>query len=154
LTRVWRILRRHYSKKPLDGEGAFRFGGRWSSPGARLAYTSEHLSLAMIEYFIHIDPGDSPPDLVVVSADIPESVSRKKVLLNRLPANWRGSPAPPELAVIGDSFVADSEAAVLIVPSVLAPSEANWLINPRHSEFRRIRVHPAEEFHYDVRFFA
>jgi RES domain-containing protein len=154
LTRVYRILRKVHAKKPLDGEGAFRFGGRWSSPGTRLAYTSEHLSLAMIEYFIHIDPGDSPPDLVVVSADIPDSVFRKKVVLNRLPADWRQSPAPPELAAIGDSFLADRKAAVLIVPSVLAPSESNWLINPRHPEFPRIRIHAPEDFHYDVRFFA
>jgi len=58
LTRVYRIVRKLYAKKPVDGEGAFRFGGRWSSPGTRLAYTSQHLSLAMIEYYIHVDPGD------------------------------------------------------------------------------------------------
>jgi RES domain-containing protein len=108
----------------------------------------------MIEYYIHVDPGDSPTDLVVVSADIPDSVSRKKAVLRRLPVDWRRSPAPGELAAIGDSFVADGKAAVLIVPSVLAPSETNWLINPRHPEFGRIRVHPPEDFHYDVRFFA
>ncbi len=154
MTRVYRILRKPHAKKPLDGEGAFRFGGRWSGPGTRLAYTSEHLSLAMIEYFIHIDPGDSPRDLVVVSADIPDSVSRRKMSLSRLPSDWRGSPPPPELAAIGDSFAADRKAAILIVPSALAPSESNWLINPQHSEFRRIRVHAAEDFHYDVRFYA
>jgi RES domain-containing protein len=154
LTRVYRILRKLHAKKPLDGEGAFQFGGRWSSPGTRLAYTSEHLSLAMIEYFIHIDPGDAPADLVVVSADIPDGVSRKKVVSGRLPSAWRQSPAPPELAAVGDSFAADRKAAVLIVPSVLAPPEANWLINPRHPEFARIRVHAPEDFHYDDRFFA
>src|SRR5258706_4412709 len=40
LTRVFRILRRPYSKKPLDGEGAYRFGGRWSRPGVWIAYTA------------------------------------------------------------------------------------------------------------------
>src|ERR1700733_1545023 len=69
LTRLYRILRRPFSKTPLDGEGAYRFGGRWSSVGVRLAYTAEHLSLAMIEYFVHIDPADPPGDLVVVTAD-------------------------------------------------------------------------------------
>jgi len=147
LTRVYRILRKRYSKKPLDGEGAYQFGGRWSSPGTRLACAAEHLSLAIIEYYIHIDPGDSPPDLVVVSADIPDSVSRRRVALSRLPA-------PLALAAIGDSFAADRKIAVLIVPSVLAPSESNWLINPRHPDFRRIRVHPPEDFRYDARFFA
>ena len=154
MTRVFRILRRLYSKNPLDGEGAYRFGGRWSSPGTRLAYTSEHLSLAMIEYYIHLDPADLPPDLVVVSAEIPDSVSRTRVVPSRLPSQWRHSPAPPELAVLGDSFVTARKTALLIVPSVLAPAESNWLINPQHPEFAHIRVHPPEPFHYDARFFA
>jgi RES domain-containing protein len=74
LTWVYRILRKPYSKNPLYGEGAYRFGGRWSSPGTRLAYTAEHLSLAMIEYFIHMDQDNVPNDLVVVTADISDSV--------------------------------------------------------------------------------
>ncbi|MGA2593935.1 MAG: RES family NAD+ phosphorylase [Bryobacteraceae bacterium] len=152
MTRVYRILRRPYSKTPLDGEGAYRFGGRWSSVGVRLAYTSEHLSLAMIEYFVHIDRDDPPKDLVVVTADIPDSVSRTVIAAKELPANWRLSPPPARLARIGDGFVRDGRTAVLIVPSVLAPAESNWLVNPRHADFSKIRVHPAAGFRYDSRF--
>jgi RES domain-containing protein len=76
LTRVFGILRKPYSKKPLDGEGAYRFGGRWSSPGVRIAYTAEHLSLAMLEYFVPFDAEDPPKDLVVVTADVPDNVPR------------------------------------------------------------------------------
>jgi len=49
--------------------------------------------------------------------------------------------------------VHDYRAAVLIVPSALAPGESNWLINPGHPEFSRIRLHPVEPFRYDPRFF-
>jgi RES domain-containing protein len=153
LTRVYRILRKPYSKKPLDREGAYRFGGRWSSPGTRLAYTAQYLSLAMIEYFIHIDPDDPPNDLVVVAAEIPEEVSRTPISAKRLPSDWRQSPSPPELANIGDRFASNARAAILIVPSALAPTEANWLINPRHSEFSKIRLRSVEAFDYDSRFF-
>jgi RES domain-containing protein len=153
LTRVYRILRRPYSKKPLDGEGAHRFGGRWSSPGIRLAYTAEHLSLAMIEYFVHIDADDAPRDLVVVTANVPDRVSRIALPEKRLPANWRRSPAPQGLAAIGDGFVGEGSAAILIVPSVLAPAESNWLVNPRHPDFSKIIVHPHERFRFDRRFF-
>ena len=153
MTRVYRILRRPYSKRPLDGEGAYRFGGRWSSAGTRLAYTSEHLSLAIIEYFVHIDADDPPNDLVVVTAEVPDGVSRAALSPKQLPSNWRGTPAPPELAAIGDGFVRDRRRAVLIVPSALAPAESNWLINPQHTDFPKIRVHPAKGFRYDPRFF-
>jgi RES domain-containing protein len=153
LTRVYRLLRKRFAKSPLSGEGAYLFGGRWSSPGTRIAYTSEHLSLAMIEYFVHVDPDDAPRDLMLVTADVPDSVSRVSLSMKLLPPRWRGAPAPLELAAHGDQFVRARRAAILVVPSALAPSEANWLINPAHPDAARIRVNPAEPFEYDRRFF-
>jgi RES domain-containing protein len=154
LTRVYRVLRKRYAKSPFDGEGAYRYGGRWSSPGTRLAYASEHLSLAMIEYFVHLDRDDPPPDLVVAAADVPDDVSRVNVSLGSLPATWRQTPAPVELTSIGDRFARRRREAILVVPSALAPDESNWLLNPDHPDFRRVRIHPPEPFAYDARFFA
>jgi RES domain-containing protein len=153
LTQVYRILRRPYSKKPFDGEDAYRFGGRWSSPGTRIAYAAEHLSLAMLEYFIYLDRDDPPKDLVVATAQIPDGLTRAEMTAAHLPANWREAPAPPELSVIGDAFVRRGRAAILIVPSALAPTESNWLINPLHPGFSKIKVAPIEKFRYDSRFF-
>jgi hypothetical protein len=48
-------------------------------PGVRIAYTSGHLSLAMLEYFAHIDPYDPPKCFVVVAAELPDSVSRRSI---------------------------------------------------------------------------
>lgn len=154
MTRVYRILRKRYAKNPLDGEGAYLFGGRWSSPGTRIAYTAEHLSLAMVEYFVHIDVDDPPKDLVVAAADIPDSVSRVILKPRDLPADWRQVSARPALAAIGDSFAAKRNMAVLVVPSAVVPSESNWLINPLHPQFADIRVRPPERFQYDPRFFG
>jgi RES domain-containing protein len=68
-----------------------------------------------------------------------------------LPPDWRSSPAPSVLAAIGDDFVARRKAGILIVPSALAPSENNWLLNPLHPDFTRIEVQPIEPFEYDER---
>lgn len=154
MIRVYRILRKRFAKTPFDGEGAHRYGGRWSSPGVRLAYASEHLSLAMVEYFVHLDRDDPPPDLVVAAADVPDDVSRVHVAAAKLPATWRQTPALAELAAIGDRFVRRRREAILLVPSALAPDEFNWLLNPDHPDFRRVRVYPPEPFSYDSRFLA
>ena len=154
MTRVYRILRKRYAKAPFDGEGAYRSGGRWSSPGVRLAYASEHLSLAMIEYFVHLDRDDPPPDLVVAAADVPDDVSRVHVAPAKLPATWRQTPAPMALAAIGDRFARRRREAILVVPSALAPDEFNWLLNPAHPPFRRVRILPPEPLAYDARLFA
>jgi RES domain-containing protein len=147
------VLRAAYARNPFDGEGSYRYGGRWSSPGTRVVYASEHQSLAMLEYFVHLDPDDSPDDLVLATADVPDGVSRRRFNASELPTRWRETPSPPELAQIGDEFVTKAETCLLLVPSALAVSENNWLINPQHPEFKQIAVNPAEPLRYDARMF-
>lgn len=145
------MLRKAHARAPLDGQGAYLYGGRWSSVGVRLAYTSEHQSLAMLEYFVHLDIGDAAGDLVLVMAEIPDDVSRERIAAEQLPSNWRDFPAPPELAQIGDDFVRRSENCVLIVPSAVAPHDDNWLLNPSHSGFTKVAVSETEPLTYDSR---
>ena len=150
---VYRVLRKAYARTPFDGEGAYRYGGRWSSPGVRLSYTSEHQSLAMLEYFVHLDKDDPPTDLVLAVAEVPEDVPNESVKVNDLPAKWREGAAPPELARFGDEFVSAAKRCLLFVPSVLAPHENNCLINPAHAEFGRVVVRDLEPLTYDTRMF-
>jgi len=154
MTQLYRVVRKAYARTPLDGEGAYRYGGRWSSPGTRLTYTSEHQSLAMLEYFVHLDADDAPPDLVLVTAEIPDDLTTQRVAIDELPSRWRRSPAPAELARIGDEFVRLAERCVLIVPSALAPHENNWLLNPQHADFRKVVLSDIEPLRYDPRMFA
>jgi RES domain-containing protein len=151
--RVFRVLRAAHGRAPFDGEGAYRFGGRWSSPGIRVAYASEHQSLAMLEYFVHLDPEDAPDDLILATADVPDKMSRERLELRNLPVNWREVPGPPELAQFGDDFVKMAATCLLLVPSALATHEYNWLINPLHPEFAEITQNAAEPLRYDPRMF-
>lgn len=148
------MLRKPYARTPFDGEGAYQYSGRWSSPGIRLSYTSEHQSLAMLEYFVHLEANDSPPDLVLASADIPDDLARQRMEISKLPSNWRETPAPTEMARFGDEFAQRGKCCVLIVPSALVPSESNWLINPQHTEFRKIAIRETEALSYDSRLSA
>ena len=147
------MLRKAYARAPFDGEGAYRYGGRWSSPGTRLSYASEHQSLAMLEYFVHLDPDDPPDDLVLAVAEIPDDLTREKINPGHLPGNWRDSVAHPELAQLGDEFAQRGEHFLLVVPSALAPSENNWLINPAHPDHKRIVVREVQPLRYDPRMF-
>ena len=154
MSRVYRILRKSYARSPFDGEGAYLYGGRWSSPGTRLSYASEHQSLAMLEYFVHLDKDDPPDDLVLAVAEIPNDLEHKTIEVADLPNHWRESAAPPELARFGDEFAHQGAFCLLLVPSVLAPSENNCLINPSHPDYRRLVIREAEPLHYDPRMFG
>jgi len=153
LSRVYRVLRKAYARTPFDGEGAYRFGGRWSSPGTRLCYASEHQSLAMLEYFVHLDQDDPPDDLVLAVAEVPDDMTRACVEIERLPPHWRDSAAQPELARFGDEFARRGKECLLRVPSVLAPSEHNCLLNPAHPDYKKIVVRATESLNYDSRMF-
>jgi RES domain-containing protein len=107
----------------------------------------------MLEYFVHLDSGNAPPDLVLVAADIPGDVRKQVIPPENLPSNWRRSPAPAELSRIGDEFIQQGEHCVLIVPSALASTENNWLLNPHHPDFWKIVMHKIENLKYDPRMF-
>jgi RES domain-containing protein len=107
----------------------------------------------MLEYFVHLDADDPPSDLVLASADVPDDLPREQLKPEALPGNWRETPAPPDLALYGDEFARRLKSAFFLVPSALAPNENNWLINPQHSDFQKLRLNPAESLIYDARMF-
>ncbi len=151
---LYRVLREKYARNPFDGEGAYRYGGRWSSPGVRLSYASEHQSLAMLEYFVHLDKDDPPDDLVLAVAEVPDDVVVERVELSDLPRNWLDPAAPPALARFGDEFAQRQEHCLLLAPSVLAPGENNCLLNPDHRDFKRITLRKPQPLSYDQRMFG
>jgi RES domain-containing protein len=109
------------------------------------------LSLAVLECFVHLDPADAPTDLVVIPADIPDDVSRRKIAAATLPRNWRAYPAPDQLADLGTAWARASATAVLVVPSAVVPQERNVLLNPAHPDFDRIQIGGPKAFSFDPR---
>jgi hypothetical protein len=105
----------------------------------------------MIEYLVHLDPNRPPQDLMLARAQVPEDLPKLQLRAHELPRGWQDYPAPESLALIGEKFVRDGETAVLIVPSALAPTENNWLLNPQHPHFQKIELERPEPFHYDPR---
>ena len=108
----------------------------------------------MLEYFVHLDNDDTPSDLALAVAEVPDDLRREEVEISHLPANWRAPAAPPELTRIGDEFVERGKHCLLVVPSALAPDEHNCLINPGHPEFKRIVIRKPEPLAYDPRMFG
>jgi RES domain-containing protein len=107
----------------------------------------------MLEYFVHLDENEPPDDLVLAVAEVPDSIGRATIEAAQLPARWREPAAPSELTRFGDEFAQRAEHCLLLVPSVLAPSENNCLINPGHADFRRLVVADMEALKYDSRMF-
>jgi RES domain-containing protein len=100
---------------------------------------------------VHVAPADAPDDLVSIAADIPSALRVTTVRVVDLPARWRSYPAPEELAALGTEWVARGTSIALRVPSVIVPTEYNYLLNPAHPDFHRIRIGSAHRFGFDPR---
>jgi RES domain-containing protein len=153
--RVWRICIERYADTAFSGEGARITSGRWNSEGVPVAYASEHLSLAALELFIHIDGEDEPRDLVAVEAELaidPKvAEEQKRNILKRLGPNWRYDLNSTRR--LGDTWFTAQQSLVMLVPSVVIEVEWNLLINSRHAEFARMKIVQQRSFRFDERMF-
>jgi len=111
-----------------------------------------HLAIhcAQCEALVHLDPGQMPAH-VVIPADIPDGIGIKSVDPHMLPSGWNNTPAPVVLRDIGTDWLEAGQSAVLSVPSAIVADESNYLLNPLHGDFSKIRIGKARAFVLDGR---
>ena len=67
--------------------------------------------------------------------------------------NWNSFPHSYKTQKIGDMFIAENELCVLKVPSAVVKGDFNYLINPYHPNFKKIKILNSSKFPFDVRLF-
>jgi RES domain-containing protein len=133
----------HRGSAAFDTAGAALYGGRWHSRGIRVVYTAEHVSLAVLETVIHAN-GDEVPQRSITRIHIPDDLPVET-------APWVEFPLSQNY---GDRWVANGKSAVLRVESIVVNRvELNFVINPLHPDFSRIKHEVPREFPFDPRFF-
>lgn len=148
---VYRICKTKYAATAFDGEGAFRFGGRWNSRGTRIVYTAGSLALAALEMLVHLNDDEMLSNYSFITAEVPPEIILKVEDFTALPANWFDSPAPLAAQKIGDDWTRSSASAVLEVPTSIVPLEKNYLLNPAHADWSKIVFGKPHEFVFDER---
>ena len=148
---TYRICKTKYASTAFDGEGAFRFGGRWNSRGTRIIYTAGSLALAALEMLVHLDDDSLLFEYSYISAQIQSDLILKVEDIRLLPKDWSDSPAPIAVQQIGDGWAKSGISAVLEIPTAIIPLEKNYLLNPLHTDFAKIIVGKPETFKFDNR---
>lgn len=148
--KVWRLTKTRLAARAFDGEGARLYGGRWNSVGIPMVYTAESVALAALEVLVHLRAPSILPAYSLISAEVPDGLVQE-VEPGALPPDWNADPVPPSVQAVGDAWASGSSTLALRVPSALAPESWNVLLNPRHPEFRRVRVGTAHPFRFDAR---
>ncbi len=148
---VWRLCRARHANTAFDGEGARLYGGRWNHKGLPIVYTSATLSLAALEVLVHHRVPIPPFEFVALAAEISARLKIETIRAQELPTDWQTDPAPIELQDMGSEWLQRASSAVLAVPSAIIETEFNYLINPRHPDFGRLKIHPPTSFSFDGR---
>ena len=147
---AWRIVRAARGNSAFTGEGARVYGGRWNSRGTAVIYVSEHESLAALELLVHLMPL-SPNDRYLSFRLEWEDKLTDHFPVKNLPSYWNAEPPTFETMQIGDEWVRSGKSVALAVPSVLSASEMNFLLNPKHADFKRIKISEPLKFRFDSR---
>lgn len=151
---LYRIARSKYAND-LNGEGARRAGGRWNLKGTPVVYTADSTALATLETLVHFPLNLAPKDRAIATIELPDELPVTTIEVDDLPVNWATYPAPIELAEIGNEWVLKQETVALCVPSSITPigEGRNYILNPAHPDFMRIRIIKIEKYNYDNRLF-
>lgn len=150
LVKAWRLVKTRFVQHAFDGEGARLYGGRWNSPGLPVVYTSATASLAVLELFANVQRSELLTSYSLLSCSFDDAlISQARAA--ELPLHWRQSPGPAELQALGDEWLESSRSAVLQVPSSIIDHESNYLLNPLHRDFGRIKSSRPVPFTFDLR---
>ncbi len=149
-TVVWRICARSFADDAFAGRGSARRPGRWNPPGACVVYCAESRSLAAMEILANVRATKllREHEWVVIAAVLPQDTIERPA---RIPENWQANPQPHETQAFGARWVESARSVALRVPSVVVHGEFNYLLNPAHPDFARVRLLKPEPFRFDPR---
>lgn len=150
--RVYRLSRRRFSSE-LSGKDAAKFGNRWNSKGIEIIYSAESRALAMAEVVVHLTVATLPKDYVMMEIEIPNSVAIEELKLSELNDGWNNFPHIKDTQKIGDQFIENNKTCILKAPSAVVKGDFNYLINPYHSDFKKIKIKEVSNFPFDKRMF-
>src|SRR5688572_15879298 len=146
---VFRLCRARYAFD-LSGRGAEMSGGRWNSKGVPILYTSESRALCTTEIAVHLPLGIAPKDYRMVSLYIPDG-DMLELPKKEWPEGWNTFPYPSSTRMLGDNFIREGKYLSMKVPSAVVDGDFNYLLNPRHHAFGKVRVRDEVPFGFDER---
>jgi RES domain-containing protein len=112
-----------------------------------MVYTAGSLSLALLEWRVHLAKWPSPP-VAVVRVEFDQ---RLVWMPAAFPRDWNHHPCLPSTAAFGDAWIKSMRSAIMRVPSSVVPDEWNYLINPGHPDFSQLSIGRAKTVKLDHR---
>ena len=148
---VYRIAQEEFASD-LSGNGARLFGGRWNSEGLYALYAASSRSLALLETLAHT-PAKMLQQKVymLVTIAVPDKMAIREITISKLAPGWDVPDIRQYTQKMGDQFLLAKNELLLAVPSVLVPEEDNYVLNPLHPDFKKVKLIHQRRIGFDKR---
>ncbi len=125
---------------------------RWNTRGSLMIYTAGSRALACLENIVHRSGEMSGEVYKVMLIELPASIEIQEIKKTSLYKDWKSLTNYSNCQEKGNQWLKEGSTAVLKVPSVIIEEEFNYLINPQHNQFKKIKLADVEGFLFDARF--
>ena len=144
---IYRLTTGKYAND-ISGTGAQINGGRWNPAGFAGLYTSQYISLAILEILVRASKATSPDSYTLTTFEVPDK-EVYQIQLKKLKNNWKFDLKYTQ--GIGEDFLNENKSLCLQVPSAIVPQENNFLLNPLHPDFKKVKIIASELLELDKR---
>ncbi len=147
---VYRFAHTRFAKD-MSGEGARLKGGRWNHRGIAALYTSEHISLGLLEVLANAATLEELQQVRLMEIELPDNAAAETLSPKDLKKGWHFDFEYTQW--LGSEILRTKNALVLKCPSAVVHKEHNFIINPLHKDFKKVRLAESTAFYFDERLF-
>lgn len=147
---AWRIVPQNWADTAFDGEGARLYGGRWNSPGHAAVYLADSRALAALEVLVHLNPAMAALRYQMIKVSFP-AILVQQIDIEPLAEALASPSVLPATQHAGDAWLREAHTPVLQVHSSIISEEPNYVLNPKHPKFARIKIGATRRFAFDPR---
>ncbi len=144
---IYRLAVEKYSSD-LSGAGAKINGGRWNNKGFAMLYTTENISLSVLEILVNADRHHIPPTYQLIKLTV-TAAEYTTITKEKLKPEWKDDFEYTQW--IGNTFLKENKNLLLKVPSAVVDEENNFLVNPTHKDFKKLKIASIVNFKFDKR---
>lgn len=82
---------------------------------------------------------------------VPEDLVLEEIAESDLVRDWTAFDKMPYTQALGDQWIFEATSAILKIPSVVVNGDSNYLLNPGHDDYKKIKLLRSEPFEFDNR---
>tara|TARA_R110002050_G_scaffold109799_1_gene221448 strand:+ start:198794 stop:199252 length:459 start_codon:yes stop_codon:yes gene_type:complete len=148
--KIYRLAKEEYISD-FSGEGARLYGGRWNLKGTPCFYAAENAAMCLLEFVVQYNKEALPHDAVMAEIELPDNLKITELTPDELPLNWDKVGENYATQRFGSEFFRNFHNIGFKVPSVVTPFGYNYILNPHHKDFKKLKLVGQKPFILDER---